>query len=359
MYLWTISLVTQILCLTLVSGFVAMRGVVAWKLKKRVDVEDDVTNGGNNPPTLLNSSQTTIVYKLYYTLTILYVPMTLLAKLTLLAILARLFILRRGQILTVYLTITLTTLYYITILFIKIFICTPVSTFWTHPNDPQNPHCLSEGAVILADAVMSVVTDLAILLLPVGLMFPLKLAVVKKVKVGAMLGCGGLAVGFSIYRVVLVAGVGLGGLGNSRVYAELLLSGNAEGGFGLICSCIPALHILVSGVKSHMRRKGGSSIAKCGSSASRDDGKRGQGQGLEQGHGQRQERRQGTISSTSDGTAAPIVVSSSPDDILRDPGGLLASVDDDLTGDDVDRSGSGNGDGSEKGNNVDKDQDWV
>ena len=42
---------------------------------------------------------------------------------------------------------------------------------------------------------------------------------------GAMLGCGGLAVGFSIYRVVLVVGEGEGGLGDSRVYARVLLSG--------------------------------------------------------------------------------------------------------------------------------------
>ncbi|KAI2845916.1 hypothetical protein CBS12448_4795 [Aspergillus niger] len=242
--------------------------------------------------------------------------MVLLAKLTLLTILARLFILRRGQILTVYLTIIITTLYYITIFFIKIFICNPVSTFWTSPNDPHNPNCLSEGAVFLADAIMSVITDLAILLLPIGLMFPLRLAVVKKVKVGAMLGCGGLAVGFSIYRVVLVVGEGEGGLGDSRVYARVLLSGNAEGGFGLICSCIPALHILLSRVKGKMR-KGSTSTRKGSSSTASGDGSGGK------------KRDQGT-SSTSGGTAAPIVITSSPEDVLHDPGGLLASLDVDV-----------------------------
>ncbi|CAK43196.1 hypothetical protein An18g03680 [Aspergillus niger] len=42
MSLWTISLVTQILCLALVTAFVALRGVVAWRFKKGVDVEDDI-----------------------------------------------------------------------------------------------------------------------------------------------------------------------------------------------------------------------------------------------------------------------------------------------------------------------------
>ncbi|GKZ80518.1 hypothetical protein AnigIFM56816_004742 [Aspergillus niger] len=316
MSLWTISLVTQILCLALVTAFVALRGVVAWRFKKGVDVEDDIFNNGAEPPSTLTTSEATLVYKLFYTLTILYVPMVLLAKLTLLTILARLFILRRGQILTVYLTIIITTLYYIIIFFIKIFICNPVSTFWTSPNDPHNPNCLSEGAVFLADAIMSVITDLAILLLPIGLMFPLQLAVVKKVKVGAMLGCGGLAVGFSIYRVVLVVGEGEGGLGDSRVYARVLLSGNAEGGFGLICSCIPALHILLSRVKGKMR-KGSTSTRKGSSSTASGDGSGGK------------KRDQGT-SSTSGGTAAPIVITSSPEDVLHDPGGLLASLDVDV-----------------------------
>ncbi|PYH37908.1 uncharacterized protein BO87DRAFT_422765 [Aspergillus neoniger CBS 115656] len=348
MSLWTISLVTQILCLALVTGFVALRGVVAWRFKKGVDVEDDIFNNGTQPPSTLTPSQTTIVYKLFYTLTIIYVPMALLAKLTLLTILARLFILRRSQTLTVYLTITLTTIYYITIFFIKIFICNPVSTFWTSPNNPHNPNCLSEGAVFLADAIMSVITDLAILLLPIGLMFPLRLGVVKKVKVGAMLGCGGLAVGFSIYRVVLVVGVGVGGLGNSEVYARILLSGNAEGGFGLICSCIPALHILVSRVKAKIR-KGSRSTTGKGSSAIAS----GDGSGSGSGGGKKRDRGV----SSSGGTAAPIVITSSPEDVLHDPGGLLASCDD--GGDDVYDQDGGEGRGEKNDSRDDREEGWV
>ncbi|PWY73990.1 hypothetical protein BO83DRAFT_444343 [Aspergillus eucalypticola CBS 122712] len=345
MSLWTISLVTQILCLALVTGFVALRGVVAWRLKKGVDVEDDIFNNGTQPPSTFTPSQTTIVYKLFYTLTIIYVPMTLLAKLTLLTILARLFILRRSQTLTVYLTITLTTIYYITIFFIKIFICDPVSTFWTSPNNPHNPNCLSEGAVFLADAVMSVITDLAILLLPIGLMFPLRLGVVKKVKVGAMLGCGGLAVGFSIYRLVLVVDVGVRGLGNSQVYARILLSGNAEGGFGLICSCIPALHILVSRVKAKMRKGSRSSAIASG------DGS---------GSGSGGKKRDRGVSSSGGTTATPIVITSSPEDVLHDPGGLLASCDNGDGDDNVyDQNEEGEGRGEKNDNRDNREEGWV
>ncbi|GLB02882.1 hypothetical protein AtubIFM57258_006349 [Aspergillus tubingensis] len=270
--------------------------------------------------------------------------MALLAKLTLLTILARLFILRRSQTLTVYLTITVTTIYYITIFFIKIFICNPVSTFWTSPNNPHNPNCLSEGAVFLADAIMSVITDLAILLLPIGLMFPLRLGVVKKVKVGAMLGCGGLAVGFSIYRVVLVVGVGVGGLGNSEV--------NAEGGFGLICSCIPALHILVSRVKAKMRKGSRSRSTTTGKGSSAIAS--GDGSGSGSGGGKKRDRGV----SSSGGTAAPIVITSSPEDVLHDPGGLLASCDDDGDDNVYDQDG-GEGRGEKNDSRNDREEGWV
>lgn len=91
---------------------------------------------------------------------------------------------------------------------------------------------------------------------------------------------------------------------------------NAEGGFGLICSCIPALHILLSRVKGKMR-KGSTSTRKGSSSTASGDGSGGK------------KRDQGT-SSTSGGTAAPIVITSSPEDVLHDPGGLLASLDVDV-----------------------------
>ncbi|PYI07202.1 hypothetical protein BO78DRAFT_396505 [Aspergillus sclerotiicarbonarius CBS 121057] len=201
------------------------------------------TLGGSKPLPTLTPSQTILIYKIFYVLTVLYVPMVLSAKITLLAILARIFILRPSQIISVRIVLAITVIYYIIIFFVKVFICTPVSVFWLSPT--LEAKCLSKSAILLADAVMSVVTDLAILLLPLLLMWPLRLSMLKKCKVALMLGAGGLAVGFSLYRLVLVVKEEKD-LDSTIIYMKILLSGDAEGGFGLICSCIPAIHILIT-----------------------------------------------------------------------------------------------------------------
>ncbi|OQD72797.1 hypothetical protein PENDEC_c019G05573 [Penicillium decumbens] len=90
---------------------------------------------------------------------------------------------------------------------------------------------------------MSGLTDLVILVLPFALTLPLKLPNTKKLRVALMLGSAGLAIGFSIYRLVLVIKE-KNNLDSTVIFMKIFLSGNAEGGFGLICSCIPALYIL-------------------------------------------------------------------------------------------------------------------
>ncbi|RAL00730.1 uncharacterized protein BO80DRAFT_455620 [Aspergillus ibericus CBS 121593] len=274
-YLRTISLVTQILCLSMVSIFVALRLLVAVRYKRHVDVEDAycilallfATLGGSKPISSLTPSQTIVIYKIFYVLTVLYVPMVLTAKITLLAILARIFVLRPSQIISVRVVLALTVIYYLIIFFVKVFICTPVSVFWLFPT--LETKCLSKSAILLADAVMSVVTDLAILLLPLLLMWPLRLSALKKCKVALMLGAGGLAVGFSLYRLVLVIQQ-IRELDSTIVYMKILLSGDAEGGFGLICSCIPAIHILLTRLKGKSSSTLENSVASgSGNSSSR------------------------------------------------------------------------------------------
>lgn len=116
---------------------------------------------------------------------------------------------------------------------------------------------------------------------------------------------------------------------------------NAEGGFGLICSCIPALHILVSRVKAKMRKGSRSSAIASGDGSGSGSGGKKRDRGV----------------SSSGGTAAPIVITSSPEDVLHDPGGLLASCDD---GDDVyDQNEEGEGRGEKKDSRDNREEGWV
>lgn len=144
--------------------------------------------------------------KISYVSTVIYAPLTLVVKMSLLLVLARIYRPFRGVI-AVYVILAMNTVYYITILFVKAFACTPVSTYWKVASE-INRSCLDRSAVIVADSVISVVSDIAILILPVIFTWPLKMPILAKIKVITILGLGGIAVGFSIYRLVLLIVMG-------------------------------------------------------------------------------------------------------------------------------------------------------
>ncbi|KAJ5917444.1 hypothetical protein N7466_010998 [Penicillium verhagenii] len=92
--------------------------------------------------------------------------------------------------------------YYTIITFIKIFICVPVSAYWIQ-SEKANATCLSQPGVIIADSVIGTVTDAAIFAFPVAFTWKLQMPFWKKIKVIVLLGLGGVAVAFSLYRMVI------------------------------------------------------------------------------------------------------------------------------------------------------------
>ncbi|KAL3454941.1 hypothetical protein BJX64DRAFT_107016 [Aspergillus heterothallicus] len=253
-----ISLATQILCYTLVTTFVFLRLFLQRSLGKPVSA-DDVTcfiawllfmgyctcaliyafAGGANRQSHLTPSEVETSFKISYVSTIFYAPLALSVKVTLLLVLAKVY--RPCQLgsIAIQAILALNILYYTIILFVKAFICTPVSAYWTSMGHPTT-QCLNRFAVIVADSVISVVSDIAILVLPIILTLPLQMGVRIKLKVMALLGLGGIAIAFSLYRLVVVIS-DRSSPDQTILFMRILLSGNAEGGIGLICACLPAL----------------------------------------------------------------------------------------------------------------------
>lgn len=95
--------------------------------------------------------------------------------------------------------------YYIPAVIVKVRICSPIATFW---NKEIGGSCLDENAIIMADAVVSVVSDLIILILPLPLTLTLQMSTKRKMRVMGILGAGGLAVAASIIRLALIAVTG-------------------------------------------------------------------------------------------------------------------------------------------------------
>lgn len=137
---------------------------------------------------------------------VMYGPTAFLTKISILWIMTRVFAPYKKAIYFIYVLLGLMLAYYIPAIIIKIRICWPISRFWLGASVPGT--CLNEGAIILADAVISVISDLTILLLPLPLTLSLQMRAKKKMRVIAILGAGGLAVASSIIRLAFIVQFG-------------------------------------------------------------------------------------------------------------------------------------------------------
>lgn len=108
----------------------------------------------------------------------------------------------RKAVIFIYAFMAIMLAYYIPAVIVKIRLCNPISKFW---DDSIEGSCMDENAIIMADAVISVTSDLIVLLLPLPLTLSLQMSIKKKMRVIAILGAGGLAVASSIIRLILIA----------------------------------------------------------------------------------------------------------------------------------------------------------
>ncbi|KAI9898014.1 hypothetical protein N3K66_006374 [Trichothecium roseum] len=172
-----------------------------------------------------------------YAATIIYAPMTLMVKISLLLIIARVFGGVHKQVkYGIWALLAINGLYYTSGLFIKIFICHPISAYWMGQLDK----CLDQSAIVTADAIVSVISDLALLLLPVPLTCSLQMPLRKKLHVLGMLCAGGVATAFSVYRLAMIVTDGKSP-NQTIIFIQVILSGNAEVGLGVITTCLPAI----------------------------------------------------------------------------------------------------------------------
>lgn len=156
-----------------------------------------------------------------YAATIFYAPMALAVKLALLLIITRVFgsvhkKTRKG----IYVLIATLVVYYVSGIFIKIFVCWPIPAYWKG----QTEKCLDQSAIITADAIISVISDLVILVLPTPLTWSLQLSKKRRLRIIGMLGAGGVATGFSVYRLIMIIQEGKSP-NQTMVFTKVVLSG--------------------------------------------------------------------------------------------------------------------------------------
>lgn len=108
----------------------------------------------------------THLWQALYADTIVYGPTAWFTKSTLLLIYIRIFALYKKTHIFIYVFIAAMLCYYFPVMIIKIKICTPIAGLW---NPSLNPTCIDQSLLFHTDTVMSALTDLVVLILPIPL----------------------------------------------------------------------------------------------------------------------------------------------------------------------------------------------
>jgi hypothetical protein len=79
-------------------------------------------------------------------------------------------------------------MFYFTTMLLTIFACTPREKIWNKLH--VGGHCMNYRAIIMSTAIFNVVSDLAILLLPVRTVWNLQIPIRKKIAISLLFGTG-------------------------------------------------------------------------------------------------------------------------------------------------------------------------
>lgn len=132
---------------------------------------------------------------------VIYGPTVFAIKAAIALFIARIFEPYRTYVKWIYGFLSVMAIYYIIMLFLKMLICRPISRFW----DPSvEGECFNQRALILTDNVISLFSDVVVLLLPCPLTKKLQVGLWAKIKIAAAFSAGGIACIFGLIRLVFI-----------------------------------------------------------------------------------------------------------------------------------------------------------
>ncbi|CAG9952777.1 unnamed protein product [Clonostachys rosea f. rosea IK726] len=139
--------------------------------------------------------------KWVYITSILYEPAAYFTKVTLLLLLARVFAVNTKVSKGIHYFNVALLIAYIPLLAVKIALCQPIPGFWRQDVEGK---CLDLREILIIDVAFAIATDTLIFTIPIPLIWQLRTPWTKKIKFVLLLGAGGAATAFTVYRLVLL-----------------------------------------------------------------------------------------------------------------------------------------------------------
>ncbi|KAL6159828.1 hypothetical protein ACJBU6_02247 [Exserohilum turcicum] len=202
-----------------------------------------VPNGLGRDVWTVSFDQITEFVKYLYVLEILYFLQVALLKLTLLFFFLRIFpktITKR----LLWATVAVNCLSGVAFVFVAIFQCNPISSYWTRWDGEGTGKCININALAWSNAIISIVLDIWMLALPLHQVFQLQLSWRKKLGVAIMFCVGTFVTVISILRLRSLVTFAAS---NNPTWDQtsVLNWSNLEINIGIICACLPALRIIL------------------------------------------------------------------------------------------------------------------
>jgi hypothetical protein len=134
---------------------------------------------------------------------VIYGPLVFAIKLSILFIIVRIFAPYRKVVIFIYVFLSVLLAYTIAATIAKICICMPIDSFWLGTGVTHG-RCLQQLEIFLTDSVISIVSDMTILVLPLTLIWSVQISMAKKLRVLIVLAAGGLACVTTVVRLILI-----------------------------------------------------------------------------------------------------------------------------------------------------------
>lgn len=148
----------------------------------------------------------------------------------------------------------------ISVFLVVIFQCTPVDMYWNHYKSDklvdgiivnQGYHCIDQASFSLITAAISVLTDIAILLVPIAIMWNLRMALRRKLAVAFVLSLGWVVAVVGMIRIKFFVDFWYGNFPDPSWSLWNTLSG-VENNVAIMVSCGPALKAIISRLFPHL-----------------------------------------------------------------------------------------------------------
>ncbi|KAF1842706.1 uncharacterized protein K460DRAFT_314232 [Cucurbitaria berberidis CBS 394.84] len=178
-----------------------------------------------------------------YALEVLYFLQIALLKLTLLFFFLRIFPKRLTRRL-LWGTVILNVLCGAAFVLAAIFQCQPISFYWTSWDRERPGKCININGLAWSNAIISIVLDIWILVLPLYEIFHLQLSWRKKISVALMFGVGTFVTVVSILRLRSLVHFATS-TNATWDQTDVVNWSNIEVNVGIICACMPALRVIL------------------------------------------------------------------------------------------------------------------